>query len=985
MRRSLLMARSGFHCPVKGQASQTTPSATASSVKPETVTAPTTTTPTSTIESEQSGSTAGCEPPATKKMRPVFKSPMRDPQEQAQGEGTTAAAVSVVNKKKEEEDLPPRAFKVFWTTFSKKKHKTYADGILVLNGVAAKLLNEEGKEVAKCNNMGRSNVESLIPGNTLLIQSKELEINKQIPFEEYSSGRVFVSVGKPSLGESTTSVSRISAAAMKPFKKLGGLTSATEEELPPPRHNPDAPGAFVLQEGGPKSVAIVVDPYISRRLRPHQRDGIKFVFDCVMGKHGAGKGCILADEMGLGKSLQALTVLWTLLKQGPTGRPLVSKAIIVCPNTLIGNWAQEISTWLGRERLIPLTLSSAKSKNECIRILREFKSDKNPVLIISYEQLRNNVDALTACRCGFLICDEAHRIKNAQSKTAIALTKLSTERRVLLTGTPIQNDLTEFYTMVDFCSPSLLGTLTAFRNTFEIPISRGSDPASTPEQRDFARQRAANLEAVTSSVVLRRLSTILSNYLPHKTELVLVCRPTETQAALYKKCLLSKSVKSLISDVRTEASVPSLSCIHRLTKICGHPGLLLPQDPDSKELLLVGTSIDDDDEYAENGDDDEDGGSKTKAKMTVHARKDDDEEDEFVRKLCTAFGEPEQERLKKGDPIVEMSGKLTVLDRLMAGLYEHSDEKIVLVSNFTKTLDWFERLCQFRGYQYRRLDGSTEQSKRQQLVDYFNHSSQKGCFVFLLSCKAGGLGINLCGASRLVLFDPDWNPAWDRQSMARIWRDGQKRPVIIYRMLTTGTIEEKIFQRQLSKQSLSRNVIIDTFESNKGFSRDDLKAVFIFNEHTCCDTHDLIGCKCSGETTTNKKKTQVTSSDAAECTAVLSHWSHFPTIDREDFPDRLLVTAMGSHINEISFAFSSDSTEVAKAAPVSTTVHSEEELKNARESMEMERHEVPPEDDVKSEEPCVPDMTAELDVSSSKEAASALFDYDSDSLCLSPF
>ena len=117
---------------------------------------------------------------------------------------------------------------------------------------------------------------------------------------------------------------------------------------------------------------------------------------------------------------------------------------------------------------------------------------------------------------------------------------------------------------------------------------------------------------------------------------------------------------------------------------------------------------------------------------------------------------------------------------------------MVLISSFTRTLDWFERLCRARGYAYARLDGSTESAQRQKLVDMFNGASQEKCFAFLLSCKAGGVGINLIGANRLFLYEPDWNPAWDKQSMARVWRDGQKKEVYIYRMLTTGTIEEKV-------------------------------------------------------------------------------------------------------------------------------------------------------------------------------------------------
>jgi DNA repair and recombination protein RAD54B len=147
-------------------------------------------------------------------------------------------------------------------------------------------------------------------------------------------------------------------------------------------------------------------------------------------------------------------------------------------------------------------------------------------------------------------------------------------------------------------------------------------------------------------------------------------------------------------------------------------------------------------------------------------------------------------------------GKLQVLCEMLGHLFTHTREKIVVVSNYTQTLDLLERVCSGRGYKCVRLDGSTPSSKRFQLVEHLNsqHSPQ---MVFLLSSKAGGVGLNLVGASRLILYDIDWNPANDLQAMARVWRDGQRRKVHIYRLLTTGSIEEKIYQRQISKSGLA--------------------------------------------------------------------------------------------------------------------------------------------------------------------------------------
>lgn len=175
-----------------------------------------------------------------------------------------------------------------------------------------------------------------------------------------------------------------------------------------------------------------------------------------------------------------------------------------------------------------------------------------------------------------------------------------------------------------------------------------------------------------------------------------------------------------------------------------------------------------------------------------------------------------------------------------------TDEKIVLVSNYTSTLDVLQNLVSSRGLTWLRLDGSTPADKRQQLVEKFNRTDNKAAFAFLLSAKAGGAGINLIGASRLVLFDLDWNPATDLQAMARIHRDGQKRPVMIYRMLTTGCIDEKIFQRQITKQGLADSVM-DNKSSASAFTQAELRDIFSLDEETECQTHDLLECPCGGQ------------------------------------------------------------------------------------------------------------------------------------------
>lgn len=197
---------------------------------------------------------------------------------------------------------------------------------------------------------------------------------------------------------------------------------------------------------------------------------------------------------------------------------------------------------------------------------------------------------------------------------------------------------------------------------------------------------------------------------------------------------------------------------------------------------------------------------------------------------------------------IKTSGKLSFLDRFLFTLYNKTEEKVVLVSNYTATLDMLEKMLEARKYKFLRLDGSTPPAKRQQFVDKFNRTKKEENFAFLLSAKAGGVGLNLIGASRLVLVDSDWNPAVDAQAMARVHRDGQKHDVKIYRLLTSGCMDERIYQRQLTKKGLADS-IVDQKSTAQTFSQAELKDLFsldkalALNSETCL-THNSMGCSC---------------------------------------------------------------------------------------------------------------------------------------------
>ena len=231
---------------------------------------------------------------------------------------------------------------------------------------------------------------------------------------------------------------------------------------------------------------------------------------------------------------------------------------------------------------------------------------------------------------------------------------------------------------------------------------------------------------------------------------------------------------------------------------------------------------------------------------------------------------------------------------MLARIRQDTNDKIVLISNFTQTLDIIERLCRVNRYGSLRLDGTQAIKKRQKLVDKFNDPENTSDFIFLLSSKAGGCGINLIGANRLILLDPDWNPAADQQALARVWRDGQKKDCFVYRFISTGTIEEKIFQRQSMKQSLSSCVVDENQDVDRLFSIDNLRQLFTFQPDTLCDTHDTFKCKRCKNGRQYLKSPAMLYGDA-------NSWNHFTKPDLAKIEDLLLRQEVEHDI--ISFVF----------------------------------------------------------------------------------
>ncbi|KAH7889374.1 DNA repair protein, SNF2 family [Phlebopus sp. FC_14] len=616
-------------------------------------------------------------------------------------------------------------------------------------------------------------------------------------------------------------------------------------------------------------VPVVIDPRLTKVLRPHQVEGVKFLYKCTTGMIVDNQyGCIMADEMGLGKTLQCIALLWTLIKQSPhAGKPTIEKCIIACPSSLVKNWANELGLntfligssrlsctivkWLGKDAISALAVDGKVGKAELLAKVGRWveargRNVTQPVMIVSYETLRTLSVHLANCSIGLLLCDEGHRLKNSDSLTFQSLNALDVKRRVILTGTPIQNDLSEYFSLLNFANPSFLGTREDFRKNFENAIIRGRDASSTAEVQAESERKLKELGSLVTKFIIRRTNDLLSKYLPVKYEHVVFCGLSEFQLALYRLFISSPEIKALLRGADSQP----LKAINILKKLCNHPELLnLPDDLSGSEKLIP----------------------------------------EGFR----GAGASARDKGRNQNVRCIWGGKFVVLERFLHQIRTTTNDKIVLISNYTQTLDLFEKLCRSKKYGFFRLDGTMTITKRQKLVDQFNDPNGKE-FVFLLSSKAGGCGINLIGANRLILFDPDWNPAADQQALARVWRDGQKKECFVYRFISTGTIEEKIFQRQASKQALSSAVVDEKEDAERHFSLESLRQLFTFNENTICDTHDTFKCKRCKNGKQVIKSSALLYGDA-------STWNHFTNAELKGNHDDLLRAEVG--LPEVSFVF----------------------------------------------------------------------------------
>ncbi|KAM9065069.1 DNA excision repair protein ERCC-6 isoform X2 [Sarcophilus harrisii] len=505
--------------------------------------------------------------------------------------------------------------------------------------------------------------------------------------------------------------------------------------------------------------------FLFKKLFKYQQTGVRWLWEL----HCQQAGGILGDEMGLGKTIQIIAFLAGLSYSKIRTRGSnyrfegLGPTVIVCPTTVMHQWVREFHTWWPPFR-VAILHETGSYANKKVTLIREI-ARCHGILITSYSYIRLMQDSINNHDWHYVILDEGHKIRNPNAAVTLACKQFRTPHRIILSGSPMQNNLKELWSLFDFVFPGKLGTLPVFMEQFSVPITMGGYSNASPVQVKTAYKCACVLRDTINPYLLRRMKSDvkMSLSLPDKNEQVLFCRLTDEQRKVYQNFIDSKEVYSILNG-----EMQVFSGLVALRKICNHPDLFS-------------------------------GGPKI-----IKGIPDDELEE------ADQFG------------YWKRSGKMIVVESLLK-IWHKQGHRVLLFSQSRQMLHLLEVFLRAREYSYLKMDGTTTIASRQPLITRYNEDTS--IFVFLLTTRVGGIGVNLTGANRVIIYDPDWNPSTDTQARERAWRIGQKKQVTVYRLLTAGTIEEKIYHRQIFKQFLTNRILKDP-KQRRFFKSNDLYELF---------------------------------------------------------------------------------------------------------------------------------------------------------------
>ncbi|EXB44640.1 Putative DNA repair and recombination protein RAD26-like protein [Morus notabilis] len=560
---------------------------------------------------------------------------------------------------------------------------------------------------------------------------------------------------------------------------------------------------------------VQVPSSINCRLLEHQREGVKFLYGLYKNNHGG----ILGDDMGLGKTIQTIAFLAavydkdgdfvdsTTLKNNQLGKK--GPVLIICPSSVIHNWESEFSKWAS------FSVSIYHGTNRGL-IYDRLEAHLVEVLITSFDTYRIQGNILSGVEWEIVIVDEVHRLKNERSKLYVACLEIKTLKRFGLTGTIMQNKIMELFNLFDCIAPGSLGTREHFREFYDEPLKHGQ--RSTAPQRfvHVANERKQHLAVVLRKYMLRRTKEeTIGHLMMGKEDNVVFCAMSELQKRAYRRMLQLPDVRALINkDLPCSCGSPltQSDCCKRIVP----NGLIWPylhrDSPDGCDscpfcivlpCLVKLQQISNHLELIKPNPKDDPDKQKRDAEFALAV---------FGSDVDLVGGYTQNESFM-GLSDVKHCGKMRALEKLLFSWISQGD-KVLLFSYSVRMLNILEKFLIRKGCSFSRLDGSTPTNLRQSLVDDFNISPSKQ--VFLISTRAGGLGLNLVSANRVVIFDPNWNPAQDLQAQDRSFRFGQKRHVVVFRLIAAGSLEELVYSRQVYKQQLA-NIAVSGKMENRYF------------------------------------------------------------------------------------------------------------------------------------------------------------------------
>ncbi|ODV83568.1 hypothetical protein CANARDRAFT_202812 [[Candida] arabinofermentans NRRL YB-2248] len=523
------------------------------------------------------------------------------------------------------------------------------------------------------------------------------------------------------------------------FKKVLDILNNDEEEDSKKRRKTEKEeDAELLQdeedegEGGEEVFEFKESPkYINGKLRPYQIAGLNWLISL---KENNLSG-ILADEMGLGKTLQTISFLGYLryLKNIP------GPHLVIVPKSTLDNWQREFNKWTPEIETVILT-GDQQQRNSIIE--STLKTCEFDVLISSYEIVIREKSILKKFKWEYIIVDEAHRLKNEDSLLSQIIRTFHSNNRLLITGTPLQNNLHELWALLNFLLPDIFSDSETFDEWFSGSNTNGDGDGDGDKDDSIVQQ----LHKVLQPFLIRRIKSEVEKSLLPKQELNLYVSMSEMQKKWYQK-LLEKDIDAINGGPngggKKESKTRLLNIVMQLRKCCNHPYLFEGAEP----------------------------------------------------------GPP----FTTDEHLIFNSQKMKVLDKLLKRLQKQGS-RVLIFSQMSRMLDILEDYCIFREFEYCRIDGQTDHIDRIKSIDEYNAPNSKK-FIFLLTTRAGGLGINLTTADTVFLYDSDWNPQADLQAMDRAHRIGQTKQVRVFRFITQNAIEEKVLERASQKLRLDQLVI----------------------------------------------------------------------------------------------------------------------------------------------------------------------------------